>query len=62
MLEGLSELYDVLCGPVIDDDERLKMLRRRRRLRSARGVDGCDLAAGRSEAPSLDPGTPDPSG
>jgi glycosyltransferase involved in cell wall biosynthesis len=33
MLAGLQQLYDELCGPVLDDDERLRMLRRRRRLR-----------------------------
>ncbi len=33
MLAALKDLYDELCGPVFDDDERLKMLRRRRRLR-----------------------------
>lgn len=33
MLDALKDLYDELCGPVFDDDERVKMLRRRRRLR-----------------------------
>lgn len=33
MLDELKALYDDLCGPVFDDDERLRMLRRRRRLR-----------------------------
>jgi glycosyltransferase involved in cell wall biosynthesis len=33
MLEALKDLYDELCGPVIDDEERIRMLRRRRRLR-----------------------------
>ncbi|MDP2342906.1 MAG: glycosyltransferase [Deltaproteobacteria bacterium] len=33
MLEALRDLYDELCGPVIDDEERIRMLRRRRRLR-----------------------------